>query len=106
MKITIEPEEGDTNTDGYPATMTRVREFILVGYFADPAGQRAEISHVRRGGNSVSLRALAWSVIEQLRQTATFELLRSVRRPRQASDKSPKQKKRLRQSSNGGNGSK
>lgn len=107
MKITIEAEEGDINTDSYPATLVRVKEFILVGYFADPAGQRQEINHLRRGGNTVSLRSLAWAAIEQLRQATTLDIVRSICRSQQVPDKSPKKKKkRLRKSSNGGDGSK
>lgn len=73
MKITLEMEEGEPPVDGYPVVMENVKEFILVGTRAGPLGERLEIKHVRRMGDTVGLRSLAFGVIELLRDTVARE---------------------------------
>ena len=75
MKITIEAEEGDQNVGGYPVTLAKVHEFVIVGHAVDAAGQRTEFKHLRRTTDSISLRGLAWGAIEHLREAAAAQAI-------------------------------
>ena len=86
MKITIEPEEGDQNVAGYPVTLVKVHEFIIVGHAVDPAGQRTEFKHLRRTNDTLSLRGLAWGAIEYLREAATAQIIAAFQKTKDKSD--------------------
>ncbi len=86
MKITIEAEEGDVDIEPYPVTLVNVKEFIIVGHAADPAGQRTQFQQLRRNADSVSLRSLAWSAIEYLRESARASWLAAALAPKPTKD--------------------
>ena len=78
MKITIEAEEGDVNIEPYPVTLVNVKEFVVVGHAADPAGQRTQFQQLRSAGDTISLRGLAWGAIEYLRQAYHANVLTAL----------------------------